>query len=465
MSEFATTLDQAIDRLRRGEAPAAILADYPAQAESLGELLMAAQMLDALRPVPLPAAAELTADREGFLAQLAQLPPPAASVGPLVRLNRWITQHPLLLLIQTYLFKEQRRMSTLLVKAMLVFTLILGTAGSAAVAAAHSLPGSPLYPLKLGWEEANLALTGDPVQQASQWQARVSERATEMVQLATTGQPIDEADVARLQAQTQTCLRRLANLPDPVMGQHLQQFQQMVQQQQQLLEQAGGNQVRAAVQTMIQARQAAAEGQVDPAGFRYRYGVRQPDAPTPTPGVEHPTRTPAVTPVKPTRAPQPTATTHRDEAQATRIPTGTAHRYGPQPTTQPNGNPAGQNTPTGAANQYGPQPTRTLAATSAPGVKSTRTPTGEANQYGSQTVTPQPTNAGNGIPATTGEANQYGLQTATPQPGNVSGGTDNSAGTGSSDNSGGSGSGSSGGGSGSSGGHSGSSGGSKGGRK
>lgn len=419
MSEFVTSLDQALDRLHRGEGLTAILADYPAQAESLGELLTTALALDVLRPAPLPAADDLAADREEFLAELAQLVTPDVSVGPLVRLNRWITQHPLPSLIQTYLFKEQRRMNTLLIKAMLVLTLVFGAASGAVVASAHSLPGGPLYPLKLGLEEASLALTGDPVQQVSRWQERVRERATEISQMATNGQAIGEADLARLQTQTQTCLQQMADLPDPAMAQQLERFQQMTQQQQQLLEQTGGSQVQAATQTMAQARQAAADGLADPAAFRYRYGLHRPDEappqPTLTPGAGRQATPPAATPVRPVHTPQPT---------------GDAHRYGPQPTQpgpgQPGGNPEGQSTPTGDAHRYGPQPTQPGPGQPGGNPEATCTPIGNANRYGPQTATPQPSSA-------------PGNSSGSDNSGNSgdSGGSDDSGGSGGSSDSGG----------------------------
>lgn len=448
MSEFVTTLDQALDRLHRGEGPAAILADYPAQAESLGELLTTALALDILRPAPLPAAADLAADREEFLAELAQLVTPDVSVGPLVRLNRWITQHPLPSLIQTYLFKEQRRMNTLLIKAMLVLTLVFGAASGAVAASAHSLPGGPLYPLKLGLEEASLALTGDPVQQAGQWQERVRERAAEISQMAVNGQTVGEAELARLQTQTQACLQQMANLPDPVMGQQLERFQQMTQQQQQLLEQTGGSQVQAAAQTMAQARQAAGDGLADPAAFRYRYGLHRPDEappqPTLTPGAGRQATPPEATPVRPVHTPQPTGDAHRygpqptqpgpgqpgGNPEATCTPTGDAHRYGPQPTQpgpgQPGGNPAGQSTPTGDAHRYGPQPTQPGPGQPGGNPEATCTPIGNANRYGPQTATPQPSSA----PGASSGSDNSGNSGA-------SGGSDDSGGSGGSSDSGG----------------------------
>ncbi len=431
MSEFTTSLDQALDRLRRGEAPATILADYPAQVEAMSELLTTALALDTLRQSPLPDAVDLVADREQFWAELAQLPTPGVSVGPLVRLKKWIAQSPLHLLVQTYLNKEQRRMNAVLVKAMLILTLVFGAGSGAAVTSAHSLPGEPLYPLKIGLEEVRLALTTDPVQQASQWQERVRERAIEITWLARNGQSIGEAELARLQTQTQTCLRQLANLPEPALEQQLEQFQQMTQQQQQLLEQASGEQVQAAVQTMTQARQAATDGLADPTTFRYRYGQHRPDEappqPTPVPGsgrqatppaAPPATLAPTVTPVRPIHTPQPT---------------GDAHRYGPQPTQpgpgQPGGNPEGQNTPTGDAHRYGPQPTQPGPGQPGGNPEATCTPTGDANRYGPQPATPQPggNSDGSGGSGNSGDSNGS----------SDSGGSDNSGGSGGSSDSGG----------------------------
>ncbi len=367
MSDFATNLDQALNRLRQGETPTNILADYPArQGEFMDELLAAALALDMLRPASLPAVADLSADREKFLAELDQLTLPAVSVGPLVRLKSWMTQQPSRLFIQTNLSKEQRRMNGILVKAMLVFTLVFGAGSGVAMASADSLPGAPLYPLKIGLEEVRLALTGDPVQQASQWQERVRERADEIARMAMNGQPIGEAELARLKTQTQSCLQQAAALPDPVMAQQLEQFLHMAQEQQQVLAQAGATQTQAAVQTMTQARQAAEEGLANPAVFRYRYGQRRPDEappqPTPIP-TQAPAPTLAPTPVEvvsPTVEPTLAPTVTPVRPRHTPSPTGDANRYGPQPTQpgpgRPGGNPEATCTPTGDANRYGAPP-------------------------------------------------------------------------------------------------------------
>ncbi|MBE7471917.1 MAG: hypothetical protein DPW09_04400 [Anaerolineae bacterium] len=442
MSEFVTNLDLALDRLRRGEAPATILTDYPAQAESLHELLLTALTLDTLRAAPQPAAADMAADREQFLAELNQLTMPGVSAGPVIRLKKWIAQHPLLSLIQSNLFKEQKPMNTLLVKAMLILTLVFGAGSGTAVVSAHSLPGEPLYPLKIGLEEARLAVTTDPVQQASQWQERVRERTLEITQMAVNGQTISEAELTRLQTQTQTCLQQLANLPETTLEQQLAQFQQMAQQQQQMLEQAGGDQAQTAAQTMIQARQAAKDGLLNPAAFRYRYGQHRPDEAPPQP-TQSPIPTEAASPtIEPTLAPTNTPVRPRHTPQ----PTGDAHRYGPQPTQpgpgQPGGNPEGQNTPAGDANRYGPQPTQPGPGLAGGNPEATCTPTGDANRYGPQPTQPGPGQPGGNPEATytpTGEANRYGSPPATPQPGgnsDNSGGSDNAGGAGGSGDSG-----------------------------
>ena len=80
-----------------------------------------------------------------FLAQVTNLQQQAVSPGPLVRLKeRIVLALPWSILTLTYLRRRQNRMSALLLKAVLIFGLTFGSAGgTAALAAANSLPDSP----------------------------------------------------------------------------------------------------------------------------------------------------------------------------------------------------------------------------------------------------------------------------------------------------------------------------------
>ena len=171
------TLDVALERLRSGELLATILADFPAEAEVLSPLLEAATSLEAVRQVEMPAPEAWQADRADFLTEVTKLQQQAVSPGLFVRLQEQVVHVlPWSIFNQPYSGRRQRRMSTLLIKAMLVVGLLFGSAGTTATMASNSLPDSPLYPVKLALEDTRLALTNDPAEQAKLHLQKLLER-------------------------------------------------------------------------------------------------------------------------------------------------------------------------------------------------------------------------------------------------------------------------------------------------
>jgi uncharacterized membrane protein YgcG len=290
-TNLTDVLDIATKRMISGEPIPTVLAEYPAHARALYPLLNTAVMLETIRPVEMPRSEVLQADRDAFLARVANLQQQPVSPEPLKRLKEWIVHYlPWNLLNSTHQRKEQRRMNALLIKAVMVFSVIFGSTGGTAVYAAHSLPGSPVYPLKLSMEQARLALTSDPASQANVHLTLAQVRTQEMEQLAQQGIVPDEATLNRLQLHLNQALHLAAQLPDGEMQQLLTQTQQMLQTQEQQLTQTQAQvdepvqlALRQANRLLNQVRQEVEAGRQDPQTFRWRYTQEgNPEAPCDT---------------------------------------------------------------------------------------------------------------------------------------------------------------------------------------
>ncbi len=466
--DLSDTLDAALDRLQAGEPLPIILACYSAEAEDLTPLLSAAASLGALQAVELPAPEVQLADRNEFLGQIAEFRGQAVSLSPLARLKGWIAHSfPWFVSQPSSSRKEQRRMSVLLAKIALVVSLAFGSTGGALAVAADSLPGSPLYPAKLGMEEMRLNLAADPADQAALQLSLAQTRAQEMEQVALAGGVPDEPTLTRLQTHLNAGLSLAAQLPDEAMHGWLIQAQQMIQAQEQALTQtqarvAGPAQepLQQASRYLHQAGQEVEAGLQDPQTFRWRHGENRPSdvTPQPTPSpVPDPTGTPGPATPCPNGDCQPVGDQHRYGPQAEQPgpgapggnpdgtctdcqPVGDENRYGPQPEQPgpgaPGGNPDGTCTdcqPAGDQNQYGPQPEQPGPGTPGGNPDGTCTdcqPAGDQNQYGPQADQPGPGAPGGNPDGTctdcqpAGDQNQYGPQPEQPGPGAPGGNTD-----------------------------------------
>lgn len=375
---LAETLDLALERWQSGESLPLILADFPAEAETLRPLLEAAASLTTLPPVELPAPAALQADRSDFLAEVARLQQQPVSVNPLVRLKEQVIHAlPWATFKLTDPRKEQRRMSALLLKAALVFTLLFGSAGTTAALAAHSLPDSPLYPVKMAMEEARLAVTTDPAQLGQLHLTMAQVRTQEMAQLALKGEQPDVAVANRLQLHLNQALQLAGELPDEAMAGLLAQTRQMVQSQTQQLSQTQAQvseplqePLRQAARLLNQAGQEAETGLQDPLTFRHRFNRNRPDdaplQPDPEPGSE-PTVAPTEEPlpteeptVEPTTEPT-TEPTVEPTVEPTTEPVGDQNQFGREADTLPGHygqecETPGECEPVGDEHKYGQDP-------------------------------------------------------------------------------------------------------------
>ena len=212
-------------------------------------------------------------------------------------------------------------MTALIAKVALLFGLTFGSMGGAVALADESLPGSPLYSVKLASEEITMNLTADPADRAALYLAQAQERAQEMVRVTQAGGVPDEITMTRLQTRLNQSLRLASHLSDQDLSDWLVQAQQMTQAQEQALIQAqvratgpAQEPLRQASTLLKQAREGIEAGLQDPKSFRRRYTAgHQPEA-----------------------ASQPTGTCPTGDCP----PPGDQNEHGPQPE-QAGGNPDG----------------------------------------------------------------------------------------------------------------------------
>jgi hypothetical protein len=422
-TDLTGDLDVALEQLHGGERIPTILARYPGQAKALALLLDAAVVLNAIRPVEMPAPEALWADRNDFLAEIAHLQAQPVSPGILVRLQEWIAlqipQNPLQR-------KEQRRMSTLLVKATLIFSMAFGSAGGAAALAASSLPDSPLYPAKLALEQTRLRTATGPAEQAELHMTLAQVRVREMERQVLAGKVLDETTVLRLSTHLDQALQLAGQLPDDSLASFLTQARGTIQNQEQTLKQVRAQAADPAQEPLdqasgllSQARQVVEAGLEDPNTIRRRTTKSRPGEAPPQP---------TVVPVPGGNPDCPTGDCE---------PVGDEHQYGPQPDQpepgQPGGNPdcpTGDCEPVGDQNQYGPQPDQPGPGTPGGNPECPNDdcePAGDEHQYG-----PQPDQPGPGEPdgnpdcptddcEPVGDQHHYGSQSDELSPGEPGG--------------------------------------------
>lgn len=134
------------------------------------------EQLDGLRPVLPRDAIAAARGRAQFLA-LAQSLRKSVSPKPVQRLLGWLESAT----IQT---KERYPMATTLTSILLALAMTFGGAGATVYAAQAALPGDVLYPVKLGLEDAQVALSPDETTDAQLRFEFVQRRIQETVALS-----------------------------------------------------------------------------------------------------------------------------------------------------------------------------------------------------------------------------------------------------------------------------------------
>jgi hypothetical protein len=213
--------------------------------------------------------------------------------------------------------------------ALLAVLVLFGSVFGVGQAAADSLPGDPLYGLKLAAEEARLGLTTDPQASADLNLALAEERLDEVVALLEQGQVVDETTTGRVEQQLATTLETALQLEDPQAIEALHQLATAIEQRQRTMQALMGESpeppVRQLIREMERVRTEAHAGQGDPDGVRERVrhgtppeATAMPDPtmqPGPGPRKSQPTEQPGDSP-----GPQPTRQPGGEEDQPGEMP-------------------------------------------------------------------------------------------------------------------------------------------------
>jgi len=145
--DFALVLDECLDAIQRGISPETILKQYPEKAERLSSLLKTAASV-ARTPNPTPPKGAEIASKARLMHVLAEQKTDSQRQKKLVmdELGTGFRQ------------KHGKGIIVFICALALVFILM----SSICAAAAESLPGSSLYPVKLAMQEFHLMLIFDP---------------------------------------------------------------------------------------------------------------------------------------------------------------------------------------------------------------------------------------------------------------------------------------------------------------
>jgi len=221
------------------------------------------QRLEELKDVPARNPQQAVRGRARFLSEAAEY---RQAVSPWIKMRQsgWIFQ----------IRKEKFAMNAL-VSLILAASLLLG--GGATVAAAQDdLPNQSLYQLKLWTENAKMAMTGDPQEQAALLMNMAKTRVQEMAALADMGITPPDQVRERLEQHLHQALQLAANMDEATRNQTLLQLRDCLQTQEQVMQQL---QLHANAETeplftrtrqMLQKQlHLVDEGLADPQGFQY----------------------------------------------------------------------------------------------------------------------------------------------------------------------------------------------------
>ena len=173
-------------------------------------------------------------------------------------------------------YRKERFAMNALVSLILAGALILG-GGATAVAAQDDLPNQPLYPVKLMVENAKMALTGNPQEQAYLLMNMAQTRVEEMAGLVDQGIPVPAQVQERLQQQIQQTMMLAVGMDDDDLTQTLLQLRERLRAQERTMTQLQTNATTETEPLLTQTRQMLQdclrlvdEGIGNPQSFRYR---------------------------------------------------------------------------------------------------------------------------------------------------------------------------------------------------
>jgi len=284
--KFEQILERCLqEAIRTGDTEAA-LRRYPQHADGLRPLLEVALATHrAYADVPAPPG-RLEAGRRRLLETA-------------VRQRERTQAHPILKQRKETKPKMKLVLATRLIGAALAAVIGVATiGGGATLAAADSLPGEMLYPVKLAGEDLRVSLASTPEDEVSLALQFSDERTTEIQALVEQGLPVPDTVVARMERHIVQAMNQAAWASEDEMPGLLKRIAQRTQTQAQTLEQVQAEaqeqnqfQIENAWRICQQAQEDATTGLQDPQAFRSRYQNRHsmPDDVTPP---EPPTREP-----------------------------------------------------------------------------------------------------------------------------------------------------------------------------
>ena len=209
--ELDTILEQSISQIAEGKARVeSCLLAYPAHADELGPLLLASEEMRAIpKPVISPAA------KARIESQLFE----AAAASGLVRRQR----EPLLSRLRPLILLPRWRPAYTAAAMMFIVVVLLMTTF---VGAAHALPGSPFYPVKLATEDVWLWVA--PARDEPAVHLRLAQRRLdEYKELAERGE-YDEALLDAMVAHVDAALDGIEQQPPVIALELLDQAAQLV---------------------------------------------------------------------------------------------------------------------------------------------------------------------------------------------------------------------------------------------
>jgi hypothetical protein len=307
-----------------------------AEREELQQLLDMSGSLLPLRQLAIPSPRAKAANRSRFLGQAVQ----QKEKGQGRAARTWLRVPP--------------RLRRALVGVTLSVVLLLAVGSGAATTAAGSLPGSPLYPLKLVFEDTRLTLTLSQPARAQLYMRYANERTAEIVRLATAGRAVDEAVLERMAQQLQGATDAAESAGGEAQRELLEQLIQISDAQRALLSGAS-MEAPPEAQAVLDAGATVAE-QASRQAQEALQGLLPPSV-TPTPAWTN-TATP-VPSEPPVAAPVGSPTPVPSHTPESPTPSGTPYTATPSPTGTLVSSPTGTVTP---------------AQPGTPGAKPTRTP-------------------------------------------------------------------------------------------
>ncbi|MEW6230765.1 MAG: DUF5666 domain-containing protein [Chloroflexota bacterium] len=226
-ADLASILDECLARMRGGESVQRCLDAFPEHAQELEPLLRQADVLRSL-PAVAPSAEAMVRGRQALLRKLASMP--QRKKGS--RLASMFDVLPFWAMVGWPSAPGRARAwaSALLVAGLsAAAAIVLGT--GTIVLAQDSLPGTPLYPVKMVSETTQVALTPDGQAKADLYMLLAQRRLTEALAQANREHKVSAGTLLAMRDYTSKILDTISRLPEGESRDTLARFLQLVAQQ------------------------------------------------------------------------------------------------------------------------------------------------------------------------------------------------------------------------------------------